>query len=98
MRAVARHKSSTKDRSPSEKGERSPSEKGEASRNAVRIHRHIERRKQGRKVYALELDEVNIEEMLIHEGLLAPGLDHNHKAVVAALAEFISRLATLMKY
>ena len=69
-----------------------------STRNAIRIRRHIERKRLGRKVYALELDEVNVEEMLIHEGLLAPGIDHDHKVVVAALAEFISRISALMKY
>jgi hypothetical protein len=63
--------------------------------NAIRIRRHNERRKRGRKVYALELDEVHIEEMLVHEGLLEPGKDHDHKTVVATLAEFISRLAEM---
>jgi hypothetical protein len=35
--------------------------------NAARIRRFYDRRRQGHKVYALELDEVAIEEMLIHE-------------------------------
>jgi hypothetical protein len=85
-RAVARHNKGKQDR-----GLLLP----DHSSNALRIRRHIERRKQGRKVYALELDEVNIEEMLIHEGLLEPGKDHDHKTVTAALTVFVSSLSEM---
>jgi hypothetical protein len=33
--------------------------------------------------------------MLIHEGLLEPGKDHDHKTVTAALTVFVSSLSEM---
>lgn len=51
------------------------------------------RDKAGIKMYHLLLDSVDIEEMLVREELLAPGVDHDQKTVEAALTEFVTRLA-----
>jgi hypothetical protein len=51
------------------------------------------RNKQGLKVYRLLLLDSDIEEMLVRQGLLAPGLDYDQRAIEAALTEFVADLA-----
>ena len=51
------------------------------------------RDKAGLKMYRLLLDSVDIEELLVREELLTPGVDHDQRTVEAALTEFVSRLA-----
>jgi hypothetical protein len=59
----------------------------------VNLRRHRERQRLGVRCFKLPLNVVNVEEMLIREGLLSPLVDHSHGEVEAALAEFVTRLA-----
>jgi hypothetical protein len=59
------------------------------------MRRFYERQRNGRAVFSLELDVVSVEEMLVHEGLLAAGKDHDHEVVAAALAKFITLLSKM---
>jgi hypothetical protein len=61
-----------------------------ASTARVRLYR--ERLKTGKELYTIALDVVALEELLIHEGLLQPGVDHDHDTVEAALQRFLQLL------
>ena len=63
--------------------------------NARRCGRFREREGAGVALYRLKLDSVSIEAMLEREGLLAPGRDHCHADVSAALAQFITSLSEM---
>jgi hypothetical protein len=60
--------------------------------NALRCRRARQRRNNGTAYYRLALAQVEIEELLVREGLLAPGQEYTRAQVEAALAEFITRL------
>ena len=57
------------------------------------LRRHRARVRDGRRVFALDLDVVMVEEMLIREDLLPAGAEHDPKVVDAVLAKFIEKLA-----
>lgn len=63
--------------------------------NAMRLRRFYARQRKGYKIFALELDDVEIEEMLTNERLLPPGQDHDHATVTAALQEFVRQLSKM---
>jgi hypothetical protein len=62
------------------------------TRANANLRRHRERRRSGRRVYRLELDEVQVETMLEAEGLLPTATEHSHQQVEQALAYFVGVL------
>jgi hypothetical protein len=56
--------------------------------NLVRLHRHRERQRAGKKCYTIAVDEIAVECLLQNAGLLAPG-DPSHADIVAAIERFI---------
>lgn len=60
--------------------------------SAARVARHRERARDGRRIFALELDAVAVEAMLSREGLLDDAVEHDQRTVDAALARFIETL------
>lgn len=59
---------------------------------AARMRWHRARARDGKRVFHLALDEVAIEALLTREGVLADDVEHDPRAVDAALAAFIGKL------
>src|SRR5262249_1146687 len=60
------------------------------SPTARRLRRYQARRRNGQACYRLTLDEIDIEELLLASGTLAPADRDDHAAVERALARFLS--------
>jgi hypothetical protein len=65
------------------------------SPNALRLRRARQRQSNGVATYHLALDQVEIEELLVRERLLAPGQEYSRAQVEQALTEFLHALAQI---